>query len=124
MTPRGVVNGVEIVLTQHPTELSGIVVDSERRPVAGANVVLFARDKEKWTYLTRSIQFAKADAEGRFVMRSLPEDDYVIIAFEHVEPGDENDPELLENWLDLGTAARVPTRYGPVIVPLQAAIGK
>ena len=124
MTPRGVVNGVEVVLTQHPTELHGIVVDSERRPVAGANVVLFARDKEKWTYLTRSIQFAKADAQGRFVMRSLPEDEYVIIALEHVEPGDENDPELLENWLDLATAARVPARHDPVVVPLQAAIGK
>ena len=102
------VNGVEVVLTQHPTELSGIVVDSERRPVAGANVVLFARDKERWTYLTRSIQFAKADAEGRFVMRALPEDEYVIIALEHVEPGDENDPELLENWLDLGLRRACP----------------
>ena len=112
MTPGGAMTGVEVVLTRHPTELSGIVVDSGRRPVAGANVVLFARDKQKWTYLTRSIQFANADAEGRFVMRSLPEDEYVVVAFDHFEPGDENDPDLLEKWLDLGTGARVPGAAG------------
>jgi hypothetical protein len=51
-----------------------------------------ARDLASGSY---TIGRAHADRDGRFMVRGLPPDDYLIAAVPFLEAGDENDPERL-----------------------------
>lgn len=39
---------------------------------------------------------AKPDQSGKFEIKGLPPEDYLIVALEYLEPGEEADPEVLE----------------------------
>ena len=45
----------------------------------------------------------RPDQHGRFTLRGLPPDDYIVVALEYVETGQENDPERLASWSTMGT---------------------
>ena len=97
------ISGVEIMLTQQATTLAGTVTDSRGARVSDYTVVAFSADSSKWGYQTRFVRSARPDQDGRFTIRALPPDDYIVAALEYVETGQELDPEQLENWRSLGT---------------------
>jgi hypothetical protein len=101
------VSGVDIVLTQHVTELSGEVQDSRGHAVTDYVVVAFSSDNSKWGYQSRFVRAARPNQEGRFSIKGLPADDYVIVALDYLEPGEESDPEQLEKWKTIGTRITV-----------------
>jgi hypothetical protein len=101
------VSGVEIVLTQHVTELSGDVQDSRGRALTDYVVVAFSSDNSKWGYQSRFVRAARPNQEGRFSIKGLPSDDYLIVALDYLEAGEESDPEQLEKWKTIGTRIRV-----------------
>jgi hypothetical protein len=101
------VSGVEIVLTQHVTELSGDVQDSRGRALTDYVVVAFSSDNSKWGYQSRFVRAARPNQEGRFSIKGLPSDDYLIVALDYLEAGEESDPEQLEKWKTIGTTIRV-----------------
>jgi hypothetical protein len=103
-------SGVQILLTRRTTTLAGTVQDDRGAPVADYTVVAFSSDASKWTYLTRFVRSARPDQDGRFTIRALPPDDYLVVALEYVENGQELDPELLRAWAPLG--ARVTLADG------------
>ncbi len=89
-------DGLQIILTQKVTDLSGLVTDDRNRPVVDATVVVFPADREKWTFQSRYIRSARPDTNGRYSFRNLPPgDDYVMIAVRNLEPGQGSDPEFL-----------------------------
>ena len=96
------VSGVQILLTRRTTTLTGTVQDDRGDPVTDYTVVAFASDTSKWTYLTRFVRSARPDQDGKFTIRALPPDDYLVVALEYVENGQELDPELLKVWAPLG----------------------
>jgi hypothetical protein len=96
------VDDIELTLTQQTTSLSGGVTDARGQQVGDAFVVVFADDPEKWGPRTRFIQTARPDQAGRFTISGLPPGRYVAIAVEHLEPGEERDPELLDIWRSWG----------------------
>ena len=89
-------DGVQVVLTQKTTDLSGLVTDDRGKPVLDATVIVFPADRERWSYLSRYIRTIRPDTNGRFTTKSLPPaEDYLIIAVQNLEQGQGSDPEFL-----------------------------
>jgi len=104
------IGGIEIVLTQRAAEIAGSVQDAQARPVSDYAVVAFVADSTKWGFQTRFIRAARPNQDGRFSMKGLPAEDYLLVALEYLEAGEESDPEQLEKWKN--TATRVSVKDG------------
>ena len=90
------VAGLQIVITERATDLSGRVTDARSRPVTDVTIVIFPADEEKWVYQSRFIRAARPDQDGRYQIRALPpSDDYLAVAVQGLEDGQAGDPEFL-----------------------------
>ena len=69
-------------------------------------MVAFSANAARWGYQTRYIKSAQSDRDGRFSIRGLPADDYLVVAVPYIDAGDEFDPQRLEAW----RAGATPTR--------------
>jgi len=98
------VDGIDVVLTQRVTEVSGSVNDDRGAKVTDATIVLFADDRDKWTPQTRFIRSVRPDQQGRFKVRGLPPGRYIAVALDYIEPGEETNPETLEQLRSRGTS--------------------
>jgi hypothetical protein len=98
------VDDLEIELTDRFTTVSGSVSDDKNLVALDATVIVFADDPAKWGAHSRFIETARPDQKGRFTIHGLPAGKYVAIAVGYLEPGEERDPDLLEQWRPRGTA--------------------
>ena len=97
------VSGIQILLTRRATTLTGAVVGDGGERIGDYSVVAFSSDRNKWGYLTRFVRSARPDQEGRFTIRGLPPDDYLVVAVEYLESGQEFDPDQLRGWEPIAT---------------------
>ena len=97
------VSGIQILLTRRATTLAGTVQDVRGDPIGDYTIVAFSSDRNKWGYLTRFVRSARPDQDGRFTLRGLPPDDYLVVALEYLESGQEFDPEQLRAWEPMAT---------------------
>ena len=104
------VDGIDIVLTQQKTDLSGLVTDSRGAKVTNATVIAFVDDPQKWFPAARTVHSAQLDQEGRYRIQGLRAAEYLVIAVDELEPGEEFDPELLDQYRRQAT--RVTLRDG------------
>jgi len=96
--------GFEIELTNQQSQLTGGVTNSRGQAVKDYSVLVFARDREKWTLpQTRYIRSAQPDQDGRFKVTGLPAGEYYAVALDYVDFGDINDPEFLDRVKDRAT---------------------
>jgi protocatechuate 3,4-dioxygenase beta subunit len=95
-------DGIEIVLTNRLTDVTGTISDASGRPTGDATVVLFADDASKWGHRTRFVAVVRPNQNGRFTQRDLPPARYVAVALEYLEPGEETNPETLKRLQSLG----------------------
>jgi len=49
------------------------------------------------------VQSARPNQDGTFLLSGLPPDEYLVVALEYLEPGEESDRERLEAWRSNGT---------------------
>jgi Carboxypeptidase regulatory-like domain len=104
-TPSQTISGVQIVLTQKSTTVSGAVLDARGRPVAAGAVVAFPADERLWTYQSRYIRLARPDQDGRYEIKGLPPyDDYRLAAVQEAEDGQAGDPDFLAALKPAATA--------------------
>jgi protocatechuate 3,4-dioxygenase beta subunit len=101
------VEGLDVVLTQKISELSGSVVDDRGGKVTDATVVYFADDRDKWVPFTRWVRSARPDQDGRYKIRGLPPGRYIAVALDYLEPGEEADPEMLDRLRSRGIRVSV-----------------
>ncbi|HEX6214930.1 MAG TPA: carboxypeptidase-like regulatory domain-containing protein, partial [Vicinamibacterales bacterium] len=87
--------GIQIVFSQKTTDLAGAVTDDRNRPVLDATVIVFPANRERWTFQSRYVRTMRPDTNGRFSIKNLPPEDYLIIAVQNLEPGQASDPEFL-----------------------------
>jgi len=92
------VSGIQILLTRRATTLTGVAQGERGEPTGDYSVVAFSSDRGKWGYLTRFVRSARPDQDGRFTIRGLPPDDYLVVAVEYLESGQEFDPDQLRGW--------------------------
>lgn len=91
------VEGVEVVLTTQPTQLSGVVTDTAGTLVPDAAVIIFPEDRERRRGpLNRFVTSARTGADGTFSVRALPAATYFAIAVPALADGEWAEPEQLE----------------------------
>ena len=89
--------GVRIVVSDRPTSVRGRLVDDKGAPIAGATVVVFARDPQKWFEESRWVRAARPDQQGNYRVEGLPPGEYLAVALEYVEEGTWNDAAFIES---------------------------
>ena len=91
------VSGVEIELTSRRQEISGAVTDAGNGPVKAYVVIVFARDRARWSApFGRYFATGRPGDDGRFKIGTLPPGDYYAIALDRADPAQSQDPEFLE----------------------------
>ena len=90
-------NGVEVVITNRVTELSGNVTDAKGAPVGEATLLVYPADADSWFEHSRSIRLTRPDQQGRWQLKGLPAGDYLAVALEYIEDVAWQDPEFLES---------------------------
>jgi hypothetical protein len=95
---------LEVVLSTTPGEINGTVVDSERNPAAGVEVVLIPNRERSRTDLYRT---ATSDQTGRFILRTIIPGEYKVFAWEDLEPFAYNDPDFLSKYEERGAPVTV-----------------
>lgn len=96
---------VELLVSPAGGRATGIVVDEERRPVAAATVVLAPEESRR--HLQRLYAAAQTDASGQFLLQGLAPGDYLLFAFDDLEPGQHLDPLFLRSYLERGARVRI-----------------
>jgi hypothetical protein len=100
--------GVQLVFTDHPSELSGQVMSDG--PVDGAAVLVFPAEPAAWVgYGSQSRRFSntRVDQQGNFRISSLPAGDYLAIAIPDKMANDWQDPKFLQSLAGDATRVRV-----------------
>lgn len=89
-------NGVQVIMTNRLTTLTGSVTDSEQRPTRDYVVVIHPEDAEKVKPRSRYVRIARADREGQFKVTGLPPGNYLAAAVDSIEEGAEQDREFID----------------------------
>ena len=78
---------LEVVFSDRPTAVVGVVHDEAGLPVEGARVVLFSKDASMWAAWSTSVQTGISDENGRFwFVDAMPPGDYRAIALRDNPP--------------------------------------
>jgi hypothetical protein len=105
LSPGQRVTGVQVVLTNRLTDVSGLVTDGRGQPMLDASVVVFPSDDRLWTPQSRFVRVARPDQDGRYQIRGLPAHaGYLAIAVQGLEDGQAGDPEFLASVRASGAA--------------------
>jgi hypothetical protein len=104
---------VVITLTKRPAGISGTVSDDAGKPATECSVVIFPDDPALGPpHSARYLRALRPAETGTFEAKTLPAGNYLVVAVDTLEAGDENDPELLEQLRPLAT--RVAATWGEV----------
>jgi protocatechuate 3,4-dioxygenase beta subunit len=95
---------LEVILSTTSGEIDGAVLDSDRKPVHGAQVVLIPNRERSRSDLYRT---ATTDQNGRFTIRTIVPGEYKVFAWEDLEPYAYNDPDFLRKYEERGTPVAV-----------------
>jgi hypothetical protein len=116
----GDVAGVEIVVSDTSTTISGTVTNSRRLPIKDYVVAIFPDRLKEGAVPMRFIRTARPDQDGRFQTRGLPPGDYFAVAVPSLEAGDEWDPAFRKRAEPLGRRFRLSDGQSATIdLPLQ-----
>lgn len=98
---------VEIRLGSGAGQLQGAVyADGENQhPAPGAAVVLIPDATRQSSF--ENYKFAAADRSGKYVLRSIPPGEYLILAFEELERDAYMDPGFVRQYQDAGKTIRI-----------------
>jgi protocatechuate 3,4-dioxygenase beta subunit len=72
--------GVQVILTNRLTTLTGGVADANQRPTRDYVVIVHPEDVEKVGPPSRYVRIARADQDGQFKVTGLPPGDYLVAA--------------------------------------------
>ena len=96
-------SGLEIELTDRINETIGLVTNERNEPVKDYLVVIFSKDRQKWSPQSRAVRSVRSDQDGRFTVGGLPSGEYFAYATDFIEPGQEHDVEFLDRIQPLAT---------------------
>ena len=92
INPAQPISGLEVVLTNRTTEVSG-TVKAGNDPATDYTVVIFSDDPSKWAApMSRHVASARPSQTGRFEIKNLPAGSYYAVALEYIPQDDWNDP--------------------------------
>ena len=110
---------VDMNLTNRVTEVSGTVRDARGQGASDAAIVLFAEDQSRWGYPSRFVTLVRPNQAGLFSRRGLPPGQYLAVALDFLEDGDETNPELLAQLQSAATRVTlVEGETTPIDLPM------
>jgi hypothetical protein len=80
-------------------DVSGTIQDVQGNPTADYTIVLFPAEKGYWVPQARRIQATRPGTDGKFTFRNLPTGEYRLTAVTDIEPGEQFDPNFLDQLL-------------------------
>ena len=98
------VDDVQIVLSNRLTVVSGSVRTDRGEPAKDYVVIVFADDPDRWAPMSRHVGSARPDQQGQFEVKGLPPGNYLALAVDHLEEGQDRDPEFLRDMRPSGTS--------------------
>jgi hypothetical protein len=98
------VDDVQIVLSNRLTVVSGSVRTDRGEPAKDYVVIVFADDPDRWAPMSRHVGSARPDQQGQFEVKGLPPGNYLALAVDHLEEGQDRDPEFLQDMRPSGTS--------------------
>jgi hypothetical protein len=102
--PGEIVDDVQIVLSNRLTFVSGSVRTDRGEPAKDYVVIVFADDPDRWAPMSRHVGSARPDQQGQFEVKGLPPGNYLALAVDHLEEGQDRDPEFLRDMRPSGTS--------------------
>jgi hypothetical protein len=87
-------DGIEVVLTDRETRVSGSARDARNQPVADYVVVFLPSEVKSGIDTRRFVQTARPDQQGRYQAKGLPPGEYVAAAFESLSRDGHYNPEF------------------------------
>jgi protocatechuate 3,4-dioxygenase beta subunit len=79
-------DGLEVVLTDRISNVSGRAVDARGRPVSDATIVVYSMDRAHWGEGSRFLATARSARDGTFAVRHLPPGEYRAAAVAQLGP--------------------------------------
>lgn len=92
------VSGLQVELTNKVPDLSGQVTNGNGETVLDYYAIAFPQDEQRWNApgIGRTAM-VRPDDQGRFRIRTLRPGNYYVIAVEHVQTSEWNDPAWMES---------------------------
>jgi 5-hydroxyisourate hydrolase-like protein (transthyretin family) len=87
--------GVEVVLSSKISLITGGVSD-DKGSVTDYAIVFFPSDPTKWIDRSRFVRMVRPTQQGRFDVRGLPPEDYLVVALPNIVGTEWQDPEFLQ----------------------------
>lgn len=115
MTSPRTVSGVRVVLSDRLTDVSGSVSDNRGEPLKDYTVVIVPADERPGWAQTRYTRMPRADQDGRFRVRGLPEGRYYIAAVATLEEGRQWDPVFQRDLRNYGKGVTLTPGQGVTI---------
>jgi hypothetical protein len=112
--------GIEVVLTDRVTRVSGQINDA-KGAIADGTVIIFAAQSNKWFERSRWIKATRPDQQGRYEVMALPAGEYLAVALDYVQEGVWNDPEFLAPLVERSQKFVLREDGQSVTVPLKLA---
>jgi hypothetical protein len=100
---------VRVTITDAASEVTGVVENPRKRPIAHAGVLIFAKAPLFWMRTSRRMRIAYTDQEGRFSVSGLPAGEYVAVTARSIDESDLGRRARLEVLQDIGVSFRLPT---------------
>jgi hypothetical protein len=81
-TTKESLDDVEVIVTNHTSEISGVVVDDAGRSITTYSLLVFPVERALRYAESRFVRRVSPDAQGRFRVSTLPSTNYFIAAIE------------------------------------------
>jgi hypothetical protein len=101
---------MEIVFTDRPAAISGVVRGATLAPDSTASVLLFPTDRQRWRDARgaeRTFVIARTRANGAFTLANVPPGNYLVAAVADTAAADWPDQKFLEKVAPLATSVHV-----------------
>jgi len=93
---RGASGGATVTLTDRPSELSGLITNSQSQPVLDYTLILYPAEQRYRVPFSRRILSVRPATDGRYTFRNIPAGDYRLVPVLDPEPGVVYDPAFLQ----------------------------
>ncbi len=93
---RGAIGGATVTLTDRPSELSGLITNSQSQPVLDYTLILYPAEQRYRVPFSRRILSVRPATDGRYTFRNIPAGDYRLVPVLDPEPGVVYDPAFLQ----------------------------
>jgi hypothetical protein len=99
LTLQSDVTGLVVTMTDHPTEITGIVHDETGKVDPTAAVIVFSADRVDWSNFgetPRRLRHLRTSPGGMYKIVALPPGEYYVAALPDAQAGDWQDPRVLQ----------------------------